>query len=288
MIFLGFSMVDAPVRGNPVRKISSPWRDKDRRESFVLAPVTVRARRDQSGGKGVNAMLSAVRMLLASTLTRKMMAAVVFALVEHLRERVGLPRFGGSPAFCVDLGRLRTAARAGLACLLPPNHTKYGRAQNRGRLSSSSSSVRCTDAPALIYCGVVSFSLRNPHEVRESHQIGASPSLCLRCEWPFAGLLKRTFAFDVFICVRRCVGLPPRPSARSTGLEPVDKAVENPKQDVRVPPRTSLEGHTGDTGAFSTPRWEGWPGAEARSVRKSLPTRGRRTGPHPARRRAPG
>ncbi|EAU64561.1 hypothetical protein STIAU_6287 [Stigmatella aurantiaca DW4/3-1] len=48
----------------------------------------VRARRDQSGGKGVNAMLSAVRKLLASTLTRKMMAAVVFALAEHLRERV--------------------------------------------------------------------------------------------------------------------------------------------------------------------------------------------------------
>jgi hypothetical protein len=33
-------------------------------------------------------MLSAVRKLLASTLTRKMMAAVVFALAEHLRERV--------------------------------------------------------------------------------------------------------------------------------------------------------------------------------------------------------
>jgi hypothetical protein len=48
----------------------------------------VRARRDQWGGKGVNAMLSAVRKLLASTLTRKMMAAVVFALAEHLRERV--------------------------------------------------------------------------------------------------------------------------------------------------------------------------------------------------------
>jgi len=31
---------------------------------------------------------SAVRKLLASTLTRKMMAAVVFALAEHLRERV--------------------------------------------------------------------------------------------------------------------------------------------------------------------------------------------------------
>jgi hypothetical protein len=32
-----------------------------------------------------------------------------------------------------------------------------------------------TDAPASICCGGVSFSLRNPHEVRESHQIGASP-----------------------------------------------------------------------------------------------------------------
>ena len=63
-------------------------RDKDRGEGFVPVPVTVRARRHQSGGKGVNAMLSAVRKLLASTLTRKMMAAVVFALAEHLRERV--------------------------------------------------------------------------------------------------------------------------------------------------------------------------------------------------------
>jgi len=33
-------------------------------------------------------MLSAVRKLLASTLIRKMVAAVVFALAEHLRERV--------------------------------------------------------------------------------------------------------------------------------------------------------------------------------------------------------
>jgi len=33
-------------------------------------------------------MLSAVRKLLASTLTRKMMAAVVLALAEHLRDRV--------------------------------------------------------------------------------------------------------------------------------------------------------------------------------------------------------
>lgn len=33
-------------------------------------------------------MLNAVRKLLASTLTRKIMAAVIFALAEHLRERV--------------------------------------------------------------------------------------------------------------------------------------------------------------------------------------------------------
>jgi len=63
--------------------------------------IAVRARRDQSGGKGVNAMLNAVRKLLASALTRKMMAAVVFALAEHLRERVryglSLPRFRGHP-----------------------------------------------------------------------------------------------------------------------------------------------------------------------------------------------
>jgi hypothetical protein len=71
-----------------VRKISSPWRDKDCGEGFVPVPVTVRARRDQSGGKGVNAMLSAVRKLLASTLTRRMPAAVLFALAEHLRQRV--------------------------------------------------------------------------------------------------------------------------------------------------------------------------------------------------------
>lgn len=60
----------------------------DRGESFVPVPVTVRARRDQSGGKGVNAMLSAVRKLLASTLTRRMTAAVLFVLAEHLRQQV--------------------------------------------------------------------------------------------------------------------------------------------------------------------------------------------------------
>ncbi|HYO52727.1 hypothetical protein [Archangium sp.] len=36
----------------------------------------------------MNAMLSAVRKLLASTLTRRMTAAVLFALAEHLRQRV--------------------------------------------------------------------------------------------------------------------------------------------------------------------------------------------------------
>jgi hypothetical protein len=40
------------------------------------------------GGKGVNAMLSAVRKLLASTLTRRMTAAVLFVLAEHLRQQV--------------------------------------------------------------------------------------------------------------------------------------------------------------------------------------------------------
>jgi hypothetical protein len=45
----------------------------------------VRARCDLWDGKGVNAMLSAVRKLLASTLTRRMTAAVFFALAEHLR-----------------------------------------------------------------------------------------------------------------------------------------------------------------------------------------------------------
>ncbi|WP_147443649.1 hypothetical protein [Corallococcus sicarius] len=47
----------------------------------------------------MNAMLSAVRKLLASTLTRKMMAAIVFALAEHLRERVrhGRERVPGRP-----------------------------------------------------------------------------------------------------------------------------------------------------------------------------------------------
>lgn len=35
-------------------------------------------------------MLSAVRKLLASTLTRRMMAAVLFALAEHLRQQVRL------------------------------------------------------------------------------------------------------------------------------------------------------------------------------------------------------
>jgi hypothetical protein len=64
------------------------WRDKSLGGGFVPAPVTVRARRDQSGGKGVNAMLSAVRKLLASTLTRRMTAAVLFALAEHLRQQV--------------------------------------------------------------------------------------------------------------------------------------------------------------------------------------------------------
>jgi hypothetical protein len=39
----------------------------------------VRERRDQSGGKGVNAMLSAVRKLLVSTLSRKRHAgALIF------------------------------------------------------------------------------------------------------------------------------------------------------------------------------------------------------------------
>jgi hypothetical protein len=33
-------------------------------------------------------MLSAVRKLLASTLTRRMTAAVLFALAKHLRQRV--------------------------------------------------------------------------------------------------------------------------------------------------------------------------------------------------------
>jgi hypothetical protein len=70
------------------RKISLSERDKNCVEGFVPVAVTARARRDQSGGKGVNAMLSAMRKLLASTLTRKMMAAVVFALAEHFRERV--------------------------------------------------------------------------------------------------------------------------------------------------------------------------------------------------------
>jgi hypothetical protein len=77
-----------PPRCTVVRKISSAWRDKDRGAGFVLVPATARARRDQSGGKGVNAMLSAVRKLLASTLTRRMTAAVLFALAEHLRQRV--------------------------------------------------------------------------------------------------------------------------------------------------------------------------------------------------------
>jgi hypothetical protein len=74
-----------------VRKISALRRDKDRGEGFVPVPVTVRARRDQSGGKGVNAMLSAVRKLLASTLTRRMTAAVLLwdqleALARHLQK----------------------------------------------------------------------------------------------------------------------------------------------------------------------------------------------------------
>jgi hypothetical protein len=67
-----------PPRFTVVRKISSPWRDKDCGEGFVPVPALGRARRDQSGGKGVNAMLSAVRKLLVSTLTRRMTAAVLF------------------------------------------------------------------------------------------------------------------------------------------------------------------------------------------------------------------
>jgi hypothetical protein len=61
----------------------------------------------------VNAMLSAARKLLASTLTWRMTAAILFTLAEHLRDRV---RHGQECS-----GRGPAADKAGL--LLPSEKT---------------------------------------------------------------------------------------------------------------------------------------------------------------------
>ncbi len=50
---------------------------------------------------------------------------------------MGLPRFGGSPAICVDPMAHANGRTSGLACLLPLNHTKCGRATKPGQAHSA-------------------------------------------------------------------------------------------------------------------------------------------------------